>query len=110
MLCKTAQARCCQSQEYYKLECQTIWGERSGTGDDETSEITCPNNYFLSDCSVYTKWKEIDGAYFNGDRCIAQNGYGGNGVWAVAVCCQEFYSPSPTSSPTDRPTNLPGSP
>ena len=55
----------------------------------------------MTGCSIYTKWREIDGAFFDYENsgadtyeyspqaCWARNGGNGNGVWAVAVCCQE---------------------
>ena len=71
-----------------------MWGSRSSTSDDAKSTVTCPNGYFLSGCSAYTPWKNMDGSYFsttsNNHTCYAQNGAGGNGIYAVAVCCQEY--------------------
>ena len=107
-----AQARCCETENNCNLECYTIWSKsKSGSSDDALTSVTCPNNYFLSSCSVYTISQNIDGAYFgnNSNTCYAQNGYAGDDVWANAICCRQWYyypSEPPTFEPTFEPTCL----
>ena len=85
-----ARARCCSSNTNggYTFECVERWGSQSAATDDTTSQVTCFSGYFLSGCSAWTAWSNIDGWYISGDTCFAKNGAGGLGVWAIAICCK----------------------
>ena len=87
-------ARCCSSNNGYALQCRQIWGSMSGSGDDDTSSVSCPSGYFMSGCSVMTHWGNLDGAKFStsGNTCYGYNGNEGGGVWAVGICCSEYSS------------------
>ena len=96
-----AEARCCSAKNGKSYECIERWGTKSGTSDDAKSIIGCPSGYFLSGCVGYTAWKRIDGWYTQSNNCVAHNGAGGNGIWAIATCCRIKVTPTP------QPINIP---
>ena len=77
-----------------KFECITITSIKSGSGDDDITFAECPSNYKLVGCDGYTYWSNMDGTFIGTgllkDKCFAQNGNNGGGVWAVARCCQQY--------------------
>ncbi|XP_070534541.1 uncharacterized protein [Ptychodera flava] len=76
--------------------CISRWSEISGPGDDVQVEIECEEGEVMTSCNSVTDGSESHGTR-DGERiiqvtskptCVAQNGEGGLGVYAVARCCK----------------------
>ncbi|XP_070534543.1 uncharacterized protein [Ptychodera flava] len=76
--------------------CVSRWSEISGPGDDVQVEIECEEGEVMTSCNSVTDGSESHGTR-DGERiiqvtskpkCVAQNGEGGLGVYAVARCCK----------------------
>jgi hypothetical protein len=71
-------------------------GALSGSGDDDTSVVTCDEGFVVSYCEVKTGSLGYgsDGAHVStsGDTCTAVNAGGGSGVNAHATCTQNTMS------------------
>ncbi|XP_070534538.1 uncharacterized protein [Ptychodera flava] len=76
--------------------CVSRWSEKSGSSDDMQVEIECDEGEVMTSCNSVTKGSESHGTR-DGERiiqvtskptCVAQNGEGGLGVYAVARCCK----------------------
>merc|ERR1719453_732212 len=81
----------CVTGDYTYL---TIQGARSGKGDDNTSDATCPEGYKLTGCSCHSYWRSCDGAMPAGQTCHAYESGGGHGVDAYARCVKSgTYGP-----------------
>ncbi|KAM3876108.1 LOW QUALITY PROTEIN: proprotein convertase subtilisin/kexin type 9 [Diretmus argenteus] len=74
-----------------ELLCRSVWSERSGVLTTDRSVIRCRQGEEMMGCTSYAP----DGVHMgesiieNGGQmeCVAQNGPGGKGVYAVARCC-----------------------
>ena len=98
------QAVCCQQiTDLASMECQQIYGNATGPGDDDASQISCQNTlgseWFLTSCDEYvetdTATPRLDGHYALGtgvpanDICIVRNSGRQPGVtYPVAQCCR----------------------
>lgn len=79
-------AACCSAE---RLVCKAKWSTPSEGSVGSTATVDCDDGWILTGCSVFTYWKETDGAYISaGDSCIAVNGGNAFKVWAVATCCR----------------------
>ncbi|XP_070534535.1 uncharacterized protein [Ptychodera flava] len=76
--------------------CASRWSEKSGSGNDVQVEIECEEGEVMTSCNSVTNGSESHGTR-DGERivqvtskpkCVAQNGEGGLGVYAVARCCK----------------------
>ncbi|XP_071751746.2 proprotein convertase subtilisin/kexin type 9 [Centroberyx gerrardi] len=74
-----------------ELLCRSVWSERSGVTTSDRAAIRCRQGEEMMGCSSYAP----DGVRMgeaiieNGGQmdCVAHNGPGGKGVYAVARCC-----------------------
>ncbi|KAG7228830.1 hypothetical protein INR49_008608, partial [Caranx melampygus] len=91
---------------YGELLCRSVWSERSGVARTDRAVSRCRKGEEMMGCSSYAH----DGVHvgetitINGGQmeCVAHNGAGGKGVYAVARCCvtgglrcQAHASPEP---------------
>lgn len=91
---------------YGELQCRSVWSERSGVASADGAVSRCRQGEEMMGCSSYAH----DGVHggeaiiMNGGQmeCVAHNGAGGKGVYAVARCCvisglrcQAHASPEP---------------
>ncbi|KAI4889057.1 hypothetical protein NFI96_014661 [Prochilodus magdalenae] len=73
------------------LLCRSVWSERSGVGSFDTSVARCRQGEEMFSCSSFSpnggrageRIEMRDGQ----KQCVAHNGIGGEGVYAVARCC-----------------------
>ncbi|XP_077990443.1 proprotein convertase subtilisin/kexin type 9-like [Glandiceps talaboti] len=79
--------------DYY---CTTRMSSKSGPADDAEVEVGCEEWEVMTSCSSFTEPSdEASHGTRDGEeikvigrpKCIAYNGFGGNGVYAVAQCC-----------------------
>jgi hypothetical protein len=71
-----------------------VAGARSGSGDDNTSEATCPDGFKLTGCTCHSWWRSCDGSMPDGETCKAYESGGGSGVEAHARCVKSgTYGP-----------------
>mmetsp|Transcript_58419 Transcript_58419/g.137659 ORF Transcript_58419/g.137659 Transcript_58419/m.137659 type:complete len:280 (+) Transcript_58419:17-856(+) len=70
------------------LQCKRVHSGKSAARDDARVAATCPTGWRITGCTQHTYWKSMDGGFFSGNSCYAQNGAGGHGVWAYAMCCK----------------------
>uniref|UniRef100_A0A4W4HJZ1 Proprotein convertase subtilisin/kexin type 9 n=1 Tax=Electrophorus electricus TaxID=8005 RepID=A0A4W4HJZ1_ELEEL len=74
------------------LLCRSVWSKRSGVMSFDTAAAHCLHGEEMFSCSSYSP----DGVWA-GERievrerkeCVAHNGVGGQGVYAVARCCMD---------------------
>lgn len=60
--------------------------KKSGHHDDDKASTTCPSGTHLIGCTCQSSGGSCDGAKPSENTCTAQNGLGGKGVYARAVC------------------------
>ena len=57
------------------MECETVYGEFSGTDDDAPSATQCNDGTFLTDCGIIAFAHDAyDGIKYVNGECIASNG------------------------------------
>ncbi|XP_006822652.1 proprotein convertase subtilisin/kexin type 9-like [Saccoglossus kowalevskii] len=76
---------CCAAPD---LECKVKWSPQSGGAVGSLAKVTCDDGWLLTGCSAYTAWTLCDGAYIEGDTCVAVNGGNNVKVWSAATCCR----------------------
>ncbi|XP_077990235.1 uncharacterized protein LOC144444621 [Glandiceps talaboti] len=77
-------------------ECISRWSEKSEFGDDVQIEVECEEDEVMTSCNSVTLDERSHGSrdgdrivqYTSKPKCVAQNGAGGRGVYAVARCCK----------------------
>eukprot|EP01083_Nonionella_stella_P083373 230532_1 len=84
------------------FDCISRTSGKSGGKDGDTTYTRCTSSPYLTlvSCgfrSYNGAYARVDGAYVSGDRCYAINGrrdgYDGQGVYAVARCCDFSHIP-----------------
>ncbi|XP_006822820.1 proprotein convertase subtilisin/kexin type 9-like [Saccoglossus kowalevskii] len=77
-------------------KCTSRWSALSASDDDAMVEIKCNDDEVMTGCNSYLPNGNAgtrDGEYIKADSggkpvCVAQNGYEGKGVRAIARCCK----------------------
>ncbi|CAH1238820.1 PCSK9 [Branchiostoma lanceolatum] len=73
--------------------CRTVWSIKSGVGDGDPASVACNVNETIMGCSSLAADGGMRAGEFNTElpdgrqACVAMNGAGGTGVYAVARCC-----------------------
>lgn len=74
-----------------ELQCRSVWSEKSGVESADRAVSRCRRGEEMMGCSSYAPHDASVGetvAVTNGHmECVARNGPGGEGVYAVARCC-----------------------
>ncbi|XP_053098933.1 proprotein convertase subtilisin/kexin type 9 [Hemicordylus capensis] len=74
-----------------ELYCRSVWSSLSGPTHTAVATAHCNSNEELFSCSSFSKNGKWRGEHIEdqGDRkeCVAQNRFGGQGVYAIARCC-----------------------
>ncbi|XP_026201151.1 proprotein convertase subtilisin/kexin type 9 isoform X2 [Anabas testudineus] len=74
-----------------ELLCRSVWSEKSGVASADRAVSRCRLGEEMLGCSSYTPdgVRVGESIAINGERmeCVAYNGPGGKGVYAVARCC-----------------------
>ena len=76
------------------IDCTTVEGDNSGSGDGDLSTVTCTTNYpTMVSCGFRTKDstdKDFEGSWMDTSgsthECVARNANSGAGVYAYARC------------------------
>ena len=79
------------------INCITKRSSLSGSGDRDEVSVSCPNNYYMTDCTTFSQTRNLGGTYYYQDfiyvnsvlQCRAVNAPGGSGVYAYV--CVFFY-------------------
>ncbi|XP_039983636.1 proprotein convertase subtilisin/kexin type 9 isoform X2 [Xiphias gladius] len=76
---------------YGELLCRTVWSERSGVASTDSAVSRCRQGEEMMGCSGHAPDGARVGETVTMNReqmeCVAYNGPGGRGVYAVARCC-----------------------
>ncbi|XP_035688756.1 proprotein convertase subtilisin/kexin type 9-like [Branchiostoma floridae] len=73
--------------------CRTVWSIKSGGADGDLSSVACNVNETIMGCSSLAADEGMRAGEFNTElpgvrqACVATNGAGGTGVYAIARCC-----------------------
>uniref|UniRef100_A0A4W4HM15 Proprotein convertase subtilisin/kexin type 9 n=1 Tax=Electrophorus electricus TaxID=8005 RepID=A0A4W4HM15_ELEEL len=75
------------------LLCRSVWSKRSGVMSFDTAAAHCLHGEEMFSCSSYSPDGVWAGERIEGrddqKECVAHNGVGGQGVYAVARCCMD---------------------
>ncbi|KAG8436869.1 hypothetical protein GDO86_007815 [Hymenochirus boettgeri] len=74
-----------------ELYCRTVWSKPSGFARKATTSVQCSGKEEMFSCSSFSRNGKRKGERIENEdgkkTCVAENAFGGNGVYAIARCC-----------------------